>query len=127
MLDSSRDVRFVSAKRTAFGAFGGACKDLRATDLGACAASAALAQGGVARAEIDEFSVGTLAAVEVRGRKEVVQTVDRHQLGRALGASDARVVTHLLHEPHRRKSRYQVGTAWVGGGQGVAVIVESLL
>ena len=42
LLDSSRDVLFLSAKRTAFGAFGGAFKDLRATDLGTIAAQAGI-------------------------------------------------------------------------------------
>jgi acetyl-CoA acetyltransferase family protein len=60
MLDSSRDVLFVSAKRTAFGAFGGAFKDLRATDLGTYAAQAALTQAGFAPEEIDEVFFGNV-------------------------------------------------------------------
>ena len=60
MLDSSRDVLFVSAKRTAFGAFGGAFKDLRATDLGTQAAQAALAQSGFRPDEIDEVFFGNV-------------------------------------------------------------------
>jgi len=54
MLDSSREVLFVSAKRTAFGAFGGAFKDQRATDLGTHAAQAALAQAGFPVEDVDE-------------------------------------------------------------------------
>jgi len=61
MLDSSRDVIFLSAKRTAFGAFGGAFKDLRATDLGTFAAQAALAQSGFPPEEIDEVIFGNVA------------------------------------------------------------------
>jgi len=60
MLDSSRDVLFLSAKRTAFGAFGGAFKDLSATDLGTHAAQAALAQAGFAPEEIDEVFFGNV-------------------------------------------------------------------
>ncbi len=48
-------------------------------------------------------------------------------LGHPLGASGARIVAHLLYELQRRKSRYGIGAACVGGGQGIAVIVESLL
>ena len=48
-------------------------------------------------------------------------------IGHPLGASGARIVTHLLYELHRRKSRYGIGAACIGGGQGIAVIVESLL
>jgi acetyl-CoA acyltransferase 2 len=60
LLDSSRDVLFLSAKRTAFGAFGGALKDLRATDLGTIAAQAALVQAGVRPEEIDEVIFGNV-------------------------------------------------------------------
>jgi len=60
LLDSSRDVLFLSAKRTAFGAFGGAFKDLRATDLGTIAAQAALAQANVRPEEIDEVVFGNV-------------------------------------------------------------------
>ena len=60
MLDSTRDVLFLSAKRTAFGAFGGVLKDLRATDLGTFAAQAALAQAGLAAAEVDEVIFGNV-------------------------------------------------------------------
>jgi acetyl-CoA C-acetyltransferase/acetyl-CoA acyltransferase 2 len=60
LLDSSRDVLFLSAKRTAFGAFGGALKELRATDLGTIAAQAALAQAEVRPDEIDEVIFGNV-------------------------------------------------------------------
>jgi len=61
MLDSSRDVLFVSAKRTAFGAFGGAFRDVRATDRGTFAAQAALAQAGFPVEEVDEIIFGNVA------------------------------------------------------------------
>jgi acetyl-CoA acyltransferase 2 len=48
-------------------------------------------------------------------------------LGHPLGASGARIVTHLLHELRRRRARYGLGAACIGGGQGIAVVVESLL
>jgi acetyl-CoA acetyltransferase family protein len=48
-------------------------------------------------------------------------------LGHPLGTSGARIVTHLLHELRRRRARYGLGAACIGGGQGIAVIVESLL
>jgi acetyl-CoA C-acetyltransferase/acetyl-CoA acyltransferase 2 len=60
MQDRSRDILFVAAKRTAFGAFGGALKDLRATDLGTAAARAALAQSGFRADEIDEVVFGNV-------------------------------------------------------------------
>jgi acetyl-CoA acetyltransferase family protein len=46
-------------------------------------------------------------------------------LGHPLGASGARITLHLLHALRRRGGRYGLGAACVGGGQGVAVIVEA--
>lgn len=43
-----------------------------------------------------------------------------------LAASGARITVHLLHELQRRGGRYGLGSACIGGGQGIAVIVESL-
>lgn len=45
-------------------------------------------------------------------------------LGHPLGASGTRLVLTLLHELHRRKGRYGLATACIGGGQGIAMIVE---
>jgi acetyl-CoA acetyltransferase family protein len=45
-------------------------------------------------------------------------------LGHPLGASGARITLHLLHALRRRGGRYGLGSACVGGGQGVAVVVE---
>ena len=42
-----------------------------------------------------------------------------------LGASGARITVHLLHELRRRDRRYGLGTACIGGGQGIAVVVEA--
>lgn len=43
-----------------------------------------------------------------------------------LGASGARITVHLLHELRRRGARWGLGSACIGGGQGVALIVEAL-
>jgi acetyl-CoA acetyltransferase family protein len=47
-------------------------------------------------------------------------------LGHPLGATGTRLVITLLHELRRRKKKYGLGTACIGGGQGIAMIVESL-
>lgn len=46
-------------------------------------------------------------------------------LGHPLGASGARITGTLLHELRRRKQQYGLGSACIGGGQGIAVIVEA--
>jgi acetyl-CoA acyltransferase 2 len=47
-------------------------------------------------------------------------------IGHPLGASGARITLHLLHALRRRGGRYGLGSACIGGGQGIAVIVESM-
>jgi acetyl-CoA acetyltransferase family protein len=53
-------VVFLSGVRTGFGAFGGALKDLTATDLGATAAGAALDRAGVDRSAVDHIVFGNV-------------------------------------------------------------------
>ena len=48
-------------------------------------------------------------------------------VGHPLAASGTRITLHLLHELRRRGQRYGLGTACIGGGQGIAVIVEANL
>jgi acetyl-CoA acetyltransferase family protein len=47
-------------------------------------------------------------------------------LGHPLGATGTRLVLTLLYELRRRSARYGLATACIGGGQGIAMIVESL-
>jgi acetyl-CoA acyltransferase 2 len=47
-------------------------------------------------------------------------------VGHPLAASGARIVLHLLYELKRRGARHGVGSACIGGGQGIAVLVEAL-
>jgi acetyl-CoA acetyltransferase family protein len=45
-------------------------------------------------------------------------------LGHPLGATGTRLVLTVLHELRRREGRYALATACIGGGQGIAMIVE---
>ena len=45
-------------------------------------------------------------------------------LGHPLGASGARITTHLVYELRRRQAKYAVGSACIGGGQGIAIVLE---
>lgn len=45
-------------------------------------------------------------------------------LGHPIGASGARILVSLIHEMQKRESQYGLATLCVGGGQGVATIVE---
>lgn len=46
-------------------------------------------------------------------------------LGHPLGASGARLTLTILHELKRRGGRYGLASACIGGGQGIALIVEA--
>ncbi len=47
-------------------------------------------------------------------------------LGHPIGASGARILVTLIHELKRRNERYGLATLCIGGGQGVATIVENI-
>ncbi|XP_041436571.1 3-ketoacyl-CoA thiolase, mitochondrial isoform X1 [Xenopus laevis] len=47
-------------------------------------------------------------------------------LGHPLAASGSRIISHLTHELKRRGGKYGVGSACIGGGQGIAIILENL-
>ena len=47
-------------------------------------------------------------------------------LGHPLGATGTRLILTLLLELRRRNQRYGLATACIGGGQGIAMIVESI-
>ncbi|HLI64003.1 MAG TPA: acetyl-CoA C-acetyltransferase [Terriglobales bacterium] len=47
-------------------------------------------------------------------------------LGHPLGATGTRLLITLLYELRRRKAKYGLSTACIGGGQGIAMIVENL-
>lgn len=47
-------------------------------------------------------------------------------LSHPLGMSGARITTHLIHALRAGGLRYGLGAACIGGGQGIAVIVEAL-
>jgi acetyl-CoA acyltransferase 2 len=47
-------------------------------------------------------------------------------IGHPLGASGARIAAHLLYALRQRGQRYGLGSACIGGGQGIAVIIESM-
>ena len=47
-------------------------------------------------------------------------------LGHPLGATGTRLLITLMYELRRRKARYGLSTACIGGGQGIAVVIENL-
>ena len=45
-------------------------------------------------------------------------------LGHPLGASGARIMTHLTHALPKTSGKYAIGSACIGGGQGIAIVIE---
>jgi acetyl-CoA acetyltransferase family protein len=94
----------------------------------------ALARAELKLGDIDLFEVNeAFAAQYLACEKEL--GLDREKtnvnggaiaLGHPLGASGARITTHLVYELGRRKGKYAVGSACIGGGQGLAVVLERL-
>ena len=94
---------------------------------------AALRKAGMKLEDIDLIEVNeAFAAQYLAVEKEL--GLDREKvnvnggaiaLGHPLGATGTRLVLTLLYELRRRKKKYGLATACIGGGQGIAVIVES--
>lgn len=97
------------------------------------ATRAALKKAGLRLDDIDLIEVNeAFAAQYLAVEKEL--GLDREKtnvnggavaLGHPLGATGTRLVITLLYELRRRKKKYGLATACIGGGQGIAVIVES--
>src|ERR687885_1752280 len=93
----------------------------------------ALEKAGLKLEEIDLIEVNeAFAAQYLAVEKEL--GLDRSKtnvnggaiaLGHPLGASGTRLVLTILHELRRRGKKYGLGTACIGGGQGIAMIVEA--
>lgn len=47
-------------------------------------------------------------------------------MGHPLGCSGSRICGHLIHELRRRGGKYAIGSACIGGGQGIAVLFENV-
>lgn len=47
-------------------------------------------------------------------------------LGHPLAATGSRITAHLVHELRRRNAKLGIGAACIGGGQGIAVLIEAL-
>lgn len=78
--------------------------------------------------EVNEAFAGQYLAVEKElglDREKANVNGGAVALGHPLGATGTRLVMTLLYELRRRKKRYGLATACIGGGQGIAVIVES--
>jgi acetyl-CoA acyltransferase 2 len=94
----------------------------------------ALDRAGLALDEIDLIEVNEAFACQYLAvEKELA--LDREKvnvnggaiaIGHPLGATGTRLTTTLIYELERRKARYGVGSACIGGGQGIALLLERI-
>src|SRR5581483_7133896 len=94
----------------------------------------ALEKAGLKLEDIDLVEVNEAFAAQYLGVEKELG-LDRNKvnvnggaiaLGHPLGANGTRLVITLLYELRRRKGKYGLATACIGGGQGIAMIVENL-
>ncbi len=98
------------------------------------ACRAALAKAGKSLSEMDLVEINEAFAGQILGVVKELG-VDRVKLnvnggaialGHPLGASGARLTLTLLKELRRRGKRWGIASACIGGGQGIALVVEAL-
>jgi acetyl-CoA acyltransferase 2 len=94
----------------------------------------ALQQAGLTLSQMDRIEVNeAFAAQYLAVEKELGLPREKTNvnggaiaLGHPLGASGTRLVITVLNELRRKGLRYGLATACIGGGQGIAMIVEAL-
>ena len=83
----------------------------------------------MALVEVNEAFAPQYIAVERElGLDRSITNVNGGAIAQAhpLGASGARITATLIHELRRRKESFGMASACIGGGQGIAVIVEAI-
>ncbi|HYF79993.1 MAG TPA: acetyl-CoA C-acetyltransferase [Symbiobacteriaceae bacterium] len=92
----------------------------------------ALAKAGLTLADMDLIEANEAFAAQSLGVARELQwdmakvnvNGGAIALGHPVGASGTRILVTLLHEMQKRESRYGLATLCIGGGQGIAVVVE---
>lgn len=88
---------------------------------------------GIAQGDVDLFEINEAFAAQYLGcEKELGLDRDKVNvnggaisLGHPLGATGTRLVLTLMYELRRSSKRYGVASACIGGGQGIALLVEN--
>jgi acetyl-CoA acyltransferase len=103
--------------------------------MGPCVAiPKALKQAGLKLGDIDlielneAFAAQALAVIQEAGLNPDIVNVNGGAiaLGHPLGCTGAKLSIQVINELRRRNQRYGIVTACVGGGQGIAGVIERL-
>jgi acetyl-CoA acyltransferase 2 len=92
----------------------------------------ALASAGMTLADVDRVEINeAFAAQFLACAKELELDMSKTNLhggaislGHPLGASGSRITAHLVNEFQRTDAKVHVGSACIGGGQGIALVLE---
>jgi acetyl-CoA acyltransferase 2 len=95
---------------------------------------AALDRSGMGIGDIDLFDVNEAFAPQFLAVQKELELPDEKvnvnggaiALGHPLGASGARITANLVYTLRKQNKRFGVGAACIGGGQGIAVVLEKL-
>jgi len=98
------------------------------------ASKKAMAKAGLTVADFDVIEANEAFASQaltcIRGLELPMDKVNLNggaiAIGHPIGASGTRIMTTLLYELKRQNGRYGLATMCIGGGQGVAMIVENI-
>lgn len=76
----------------------------------------------------EAFGVQTLACAQALKLDQTKLNVNGGAiaLGHPLAASGSRITAHLVHELQRKKLKKAIGSACIGGGQGIALLIEAV-
>jgi len=94
----------------------------------------ALKRAGLSLDEVDLVEINEAFAAQYLACEEEL-SLDREKVnvnggavafGHPVGASGARILLTLLYELKRREKRYGLASLCIGGGQGIAMVVESI-
>lgn len=98
------------------------------------ASKKAMAKAGLTVADFDVIEANEAFAAQaltcIRGLELPMDKVNLNggaiAIGHPIGASGSRILTTLLYELKKQNGRYGLATMCIGGGQGVALIVENI-
>jgi len=92
----------------------------------------ALEKAGLTIGDVDRFEINeAFAAQFLACAKELELDMDKTNIhggaisiGHPLGASGSRIIAHLANEFKHSDGKIHVGAACIGGGQGIAIVLE---
>merc|ERR1711962_589257 len=98
------------------------------------AINAMLEVSGISLGEVDQIEINeAFAAQALACQKALDIPLEKFNtcggavaLGHPLAASGSRISAHLVHKLRREGQKYGIGAACIGGGQGIAILLEKM-